>query len=385
MKKASFLRLEIFYFLMMWASNFAHPVTPAFFNALGFSSSMFGISFAAMSVTYFLLSPLWGRLADQRGAVPMMALSLAGYGVAQWLFGLVTTPAALVLVRLLAGAFTCGYQVIAMAYCGNLGDERTRPRLLSIHGAVMAAAAALGYLTGGFIGVASIAWVFRLQAIVLAALGVGVAMLLGEPLESQPAEPLPEATGAPHAVWTLPLALMLLGVMLASFGTTGYENAFNYYITDILAFPTSYNGLIKALTGLTGFAANMLLQLYLARGRDGRRTLIGVLGINVVLLALSLFMPGSGPFIAANVVFTAFNAMVLPLQQALAARGQAGRMGRASGLFNAARSLGMVGGSLFAGFIYAVHPRLPFFCAAVAFAAAGIAAYCQQAAARRQG
>lgn len=76
--------------------------------------------------------------------------------------------------------------------------------------------------------------------------------------------------------------------MLASFGTTGYENAFNYYITDILAFPTSYNGLIKALTGLTGFAANMLLQLYLARGRDGRRTLIGVLGINVVLLALSL-------------------------------------------------------------------------------------------------
>lgn len=63
---------------------------------------------------------------------------------------------------------------------------------------------------------------------------------------------------------------------------------------------------------------------------------IGVLGINVVLLALSLFMPGSGPFIAANVVFTAFNAMVLPLQQALAARGQAGRMGRASGLFNAA-------------------------------------------------
>ena len=137
MKKATFVRLEIFYFLMMWASNFAHPVTPAFFNALGFPSAMFGISFAAMSVTYFLFSPLWGRLADRRGAVPMMVLSLAGYGVAQWLFGLITTPAALVLARLLGGAFTCGYQVIAMAYCGNLGDERARPRLLSIHGSVM--------------------------------------------------------------------------------------------------------------------------------------------------------------------------------------------------------------------------------------------------------
>lgn len=380
MKKATFVRLEIFYFLMMWASNFAHPVTPAFFNALGFPSAMFGISFAAMSVTYFLFSPLWGRLADRRGAVPMMALSLAGYGVAQWLFGLITTPAALVLARLLGGAFTCGYQVIAMAYCGNLGDERARPRLLSIHGAVMAAAAALGYLTGGFIGVASLAWVFRQQAIVLVALGAGALLLLDEPPASLPAKPLTAQAAAPRANWTLPLVLMLVGVMLASFGTTGYENAFNYYITDVLAFPTSYNGLIKALTGLTGFAANMLLQLYLARGRDGRRTLICVLGLNVVLLAAALIMPGAGSFIAANVIFTAFNAMVLPLQQALAARGQAGHMGRIAGLFNAARSLGMVGGSLFAGFIYALHPRLPFACAAAAFAAALIVAYCQHAA-----
>ena len=48
MRKATFLRLEVLYVLMMWASNFAHPVTPAFFTGLGFPSAMFGISFAAM-------------------------------------------------------------------------------------------------------------------------------------------------------------------------------------------------------------------------------------------------------------------------------------------------------------------------------------------------
>jgi len=371
MKKLTFLRLEIFTFLMMWASNFAHPVTPAFFTGLNFADSMFGISFAAMSITFFLFSPLWGRLADRRGAIPAMALSLAGYGVGQWLFGMIHNPVQLVLVRLFCGAFTCGYQVIIMALVGNLGDEKTRPRLMSIHGAVSVAAAAAGYLTGGYIGLASVAWAFRLQSIVLILLGVAVLLFLAEPKVEKESVSLPGAA-KPSASWTLPLVLMLSAVMLASFGTTGYENAFNYYITDTLAFPTSYNGLIKALTGLIGFGANMGLQQFLSRGHDSRTTLTAVLGVNVLLLVLAQLVPGAGAFIAANVVFTAFNAMILPLQQAAAARGQSGSMGRISGLFNAAKSLGMVFGSLFAGFIYSVNARLPFYCAAAAFAAACI-------------
>ena len=66
------------------------------------------------------------------------------------------------------------------------------------------------------------------------------------------------------------------------------------------------------------------------------------------------------------------------LQQASAARGQSGNMGRISGLFNAAKSLGMVFGSLFAGFIYSVNARLPFFCAAAAFAVACVVVILQK-------
>jgi DHA1 family multidrug resistance protein-like MFS transporter len=370
MRKATFLRLEVLYFLMMWASNFAHPVTPAFFTGLGFPSAMFGISFAAMSITYFLFSPLWGRLSDRYHPAWLMALSLVGYGLCQGAFGRITTPAALIPVRLLAGAFTCGYQVIAMAYCGNLGDEESRPRLLSIHGAVMAAASSLGYFTGGMIGLWSIAWTFRFQMLALIGLGAAVWLLLDRPPEQLRMMPQPGSLPRRRGRPPLALALLLAGVLLASFGSTGYDNAFNYYITDILAFPTSYNGILKAITGLIGFGTNLLLHGYLARGGRSDRALLTALTANVLFLGAAQLLSGVGPFLAANIIFTAGNAAVLPLQQAMAARGQAGRMGAAAGSFNAARSLGMVAGSLFAGFIYGVHPRLPFFASMVAFAAA---------------
>lgn len=375
MKKATFLRLEVLWFMMSWASNFAHPVTPAFFNALHFSSSMFGISFAAMSVGYFLFSPLWGRLSDRHGAVPIMALSMVLYGLSQWAFGMITTPFMLIVVRIAGGAFTSGYAVIAMAYCANLGDGITRPRFLSIHGAISVAATSLGYLTGGYIGMVSIAWVFRLQALAMIATAVVTVLILSEIPGSLHIAPRATSPETKHTRWAPSLLFMLGSIVLASFAATGYENAFNYYLTDVLFFPTSYNGLIKALTGLVGFGANMLLNLYLARRGYGGRSLLFVLIACVASMGVVLIVPGVGLFIAANVIFTAFSAMVQPLQQAMVAQGQEGRMGAASGMFNSARSLGMVTGSLFAGFIYEAGVRLPFVFTMIAFAGACIVSF----------
>jgi len=73
------------------------------------------------------------------------------------------------------------------------------------------------------------------------------------------------------------------------------------------------------------------------------------------------------PFIIMNVVFFGFNAVYQPLLQAMISKFSNKDNGIMVGLFNSMRSLGMVGGSLFAGFIYEIGPKLSFVYSALAF------------------
>ena len=56
-------------FTEVMAANMVHPVTPSFLTALGMPDQMFGVAFAAMSLTIFWLCPFWGRVGDLYGRV----------------------------------------------------------------------------------------------------------------------------------------------------------------------------------------------------------------------------------------------------------------------------------------------------------------------------
>ena len=82
------------------------------------------------------------------------------------------------------------------------------------------------------------------------------------------------------------------------------------------------------------------------------------------------------PFIIMNVIFFGFNAVYQPLQQAMINIFTKGKdNGLMVGAYNSMKSLGMVMGSLFAGFIYEVGPKLSFVSSAIAFLLAVIFAY----------
>ena len=87
-------------------------------------------------------------------------------------------------------------------------------------------------------------------------------------------------------IMTLPVALFLLSTCLATFGTQGYDNSFNYYIRDVFSFPPSYNGYIKASTGLVALAANFTLNLWILRRFSPRRALLFLLPLCGVTLLI---------------------------------------------------------------------------------------------------
>lgn len=72
MKKPTLAPFYMLMFTEVMASNMVHPVTPSFLTALGMPDQMFGVAFAAMSLTNFWLCPFWGRVGDLYSRVKTM-------------------------------------------------------------------------------------------------------------------------------------------------------------------------------------------------------------------------------------------------------------------------------------------------------------------------
>lgn len=92
-----------------------------------------------------------------------------------------------------------------------------------------------------------------------------------------------------------------------------------------------------------------------------------VFTILFIMLVAVVFVSDMVPFIIINVVFFGCNSIFLPLLQDMMTKRNKDRSSEMVGLYNATRSIGMVFGSLFAGFIYAFGPKLSFIFSAIAF------------------
>lgn len=163
MKKASIKRLYLFFALFSIFSNLAHPVTPTMFIEKGFGDYLFGVSFAAMSLCYFLGSLIWGTVGDRYGHIRVMAFTGPVYGLAQFLFGMTDTVFMTIVARLIAGFFSAGVYVCSLAYLVNMTDKTNRGRHMSYYVAINSVGAAFGYFIGGVLGNISIPYVFILQ------------------------------------------------------------------------------------------------------------------------------------------------------------------------------------------------------------------------------
>lgn len=379
-KKASIPLFLALFSILTACSNFIHPVTPAMFQSLGYPDYMFGVAFAAMSFSNFLFCPVWGALGDRIGHLKVFAITGVGYALAQLLFGVADTIPFTIAARVIAGVFGGGWLVAAMAYIVNNSPAHKLASYMSVFAAVSSVSIAIGYLLGGVIGQASLFWDFASQVIGIIVIALITLLVVGEKLPApDPQKPQQsfnpfKAFGSMAVGMTKPLGVFLLAVFFANFATFNYDNSFNYYIKAELGFPPSYNGIIKAVIGIIGLLINLTVNVWLAKKTDMRRSIIPVFGLCTATLIAVCLVSGDAVFIAANVVFYLFNVMYIPMQQTLVTSDTtAGKTsGELSGIFNAVKAVGMIGGSLFAGFIYTVDSKLPFWFAALSFGLAAL-------------
>lgn len=340
----------------------------------GFGDYLFGVSFAAMSLCYFLGSLIWGTVGDRYGHIKVMAFTGPVYGLSQFLFGMTDTVIMTIVARLISGFFSAGVNVCSFAYLVNLTDQKNRGQHMSYYVAINSVGAAFGYFIGGVLGNVSITAVFILQTSTIVLNGIFTYLMVDD-IQLIKTKFISAMSFNPFKAYNdimgeIPRLLItfLMAVFLTSFATTAYDNAFNYYLKDALGLSSSYNGIIKAIIGIVTLTVNFTVNIYIEKHADARKSLIIVLFLCGFSSFAVPFIPGLYPFFIGNIIFFMFNAIYLPIQQDIVSRGQDSKTsGLISGIFNSVRAAGMIFGSLFSGFIYEFGNSLPFISTAVVF------------------
>lgn len=378
------MKLLIYYIIVALeslAANLAHPITPTLIQNLGLPNYMFGLMYAGMSITNFLFSPFWGKLADYLHSRSILCIGCVGYGLGQLLFWQAKTPATIMAARCFSGFFVGAISVAMLTYLVNTSESAMRSRNLTLHATIITVASTFGYLIGGLAGEISLDIAFGLQVALLLACGLLFGLLCSKDRNEMATRPSLSqmmrganpfsAFIAGRQFMTVLFAILFGVVLLSVFASTAYDQCFNYYIKDQFGFSSAYNGTIKALIGVISLVSNMTLCLYIVRRSNVARSNVLLLLFGFLSMLGVLLFDAVVPFILFTVLYLGINAISVPVLQSLVSgRASASNSNLVMGFYNATKSLGMVTGSLIAGFVYDQNPKFPFLLAAISFAGA---------------
>ena len=374
--------------VFMLAANFAHAVTPTFFQGLGLGNYMFGVALATMLAVNFCVSPFWGKLNDYTSSRFSLLIGSVGYGIGQLFFGLSKTEAHVIIARGVTGIFTAGAFVSMMTYIVNTTkDEQKRGYNLAIYATIQSICNAFGYLIGGLLGEVSIKLTFRAQYITLICCGIAYYFIcekdakITEPgvkfstilKKSNPFS----AFAASKYFMNITLAMLFAMVVFQNMGNTAFDQSFNYFLRDRFGFSSGYNGIIKGVMGIITLAVNSTLTIWILNKTNVNKSIIKIfMGASVTMALAIVFSSNPIPYIIFNVFYFAFTAVTFPLLQNMVAKSATGENSNlVIGFYNAVKSLGSVIGALLAGVLYNISDVYPFIFGFIVFVGACIVSW----------
>ncbi len=379
MKKISlrrFLILEIFY---TFVQGFVHPITPTIYKNLNFPDYVFGVESAATATGMFIFSPFWGRWGDKIGHSKAFSLALPIYAVSQLVFGLSKTPLKIIIARFFSGLSGGGAMVVSMAYIVNSTNSENRGRIMSYFVALNTIAKSMGYFIGGVLGNISISAVFIIQITGLCLIALLTHIFVEDPdiLEVNYTYSNPfyfkDQIESMKTIMSKSLILVLIIVFFANIALCSYESALNYYIKADLDLPSTYNGIIKAITGIVGLLVNVTINIYIVKNTNMKKSMIIVLILCGAFSILAPFVSNLNMFFLCNIIYYMFNSIYLPIEQVVVMENAKERAsGVISGLFNSVKSISMIVGSLSVGFLYSIKSKIPFIMVSIMFLLAAI-------------
>src|SRR3970282_257203 len=98
-----------------------------------------------------IFAPLWGRWSDRIGRRPLVLIGIAGYVIAQVLFGLANSLWLLYAARIIGGMLSSATLPVAAAYVADMTTEEERGRGMAWLGTAVSLGVVVGPALGGML------------------------------------------------------------------------------------------------------------------------------------------------------------------------------------------------------------------------------------------
>lgn len=317
-----------------------------------------GISYAASYLVVILVSPIWGKIADQHGRKPMLLRTAAGMGIVIILLSCVTNIWQIIILRLCQGLFD-GYtpSVIALIAAETPLEERS----------VVISKLSTGYIIGGLMGpliggvlatIFSIRMTFFITGIIL--LCVAFISFYGiqenfQKINTSPTEKL--ASSKKESVWTVPILILLSATMLIQFVESAiipYVSLMIKYLLFSEHYLTIMTGIVSALPGVsTAVFATFVGKM---SSHFGTLKILKLCELAAIIIYALLGMTTSLMFFAGlRFLIGIANAGMTPMIQVLLSKAS-NRLSTVFSMSLSAQSLGSLAGSILGAYLSQFMP-----------------------------
>lgn len=262
-------------------------VMPSIIAALHLKDSQAGWLSTLFILTYSVISPGAGWLADRKPRFQLAAIGVLVWSAATFGSGLAPTFAALVLARALTGVGEASYVVITPSLVSDYYPPARRGRALAVFYAAIPIGSALGYVLGGAINARfGWRWAFFLAGAPGALLAITLLFLRDPPRGTMDGPAGPESMPSLGALTRIPSYLInTAGQIIYTFVVGGLATWMPTYFVRVRHLPLASADLmfggVLAAAGLVGTLLGGRLGDRIAAARPAGHFLVS--GLSLVL------------------------------------------------------------------------------------------------------
>lgn len=333
------------------------------------------------SLMQLVFAPLWGRWSDRIGRRPLILIGIAGYVVAQVVFGLATSLWLLYAARIVGGILSSATLPVSAAYVVDMTTKEERGRGMAWLGTAASLGVVVGPALGGLLSqrdwhfnwsighfkVDSFSTPFFAAALLGLLTLLAASRWLPESLpktltqDMNPAKDTSERTKADWRTLLKTLSPLLALTLAGQFALTMFEGTFAFFAQAKFNYGPPEVGYVFVTCGLvmTVFQAGAVGFL---AGKISEIIQIGagfaLMGTGIALLTMartSFFVFAFVALLALGMALIAPNLAVL-----ISKRGGEHQAGASLGIQNAANSLGQSIGPLLGGVLFIWQINAPY-------------------------
>lgn len=333
------------------------PFLPLYIELLGVHATgaveqWAGVAYGATFLLSAIVSPVWGRLADQYGRKPMLLRASLGMAIVMAVIGLVSNVYELVALRLIMGAVS-GYISSAIALVAVQAPKEESGWALGTLSTGQVAGTLLGPLIGGFLAeVIGLRHVFFVTGAFMFITFLVTVFFVREDVIV-----LGKSSQSGREIWrSLPnkrlIGAMFLTSLMIQLASMSIEPIVTVYIKQ-LAHSTVHIALISGTVVAAAGFANLLAAPYLGKLSDRvgpRRVLLGALIFAAVVFIPQAFVTNPWQLLVLRLLLGVATAGLIPSTNTLLKKSISEKItGRIFGYNQSFQYLGNIAGPVLGG------------------------------------